>query len=70
MMLGFPNSPDPRGMLERLRETINQLAQEQNKALEKAAYVGMIKTEQKQYDQRHGKLVALLKLLSSLDPPR
>lgn len=68
MIIAFPNPPSPQATIDRLREEINRLVQEQNQALEKAAYVGMSSAEQKDYDHRHDKLVELLGPLSALDP--
>jgi hypothetical protein len=52
---------------ERIRQELERLAEEQNKALEMAIYVGMNRAEQKQYDERHQKIVTLLRRLTNLD---
>jgi hypothetical protein len=52
---------------EQIRQELERLAQEQNKALEMAIYVGMNHAEQKRYDERHDKIVTLLRRLMNLD---
>jgi hypothetical protein len=61
-------SAKPLPDAEQIRQELERLAEEQNKALEMAIYVGMNRSEQKQYDERHEKIVTLLRRLTTLDP--
>jgi hypothetical protein len=52
---------------EQTRQELERLAQEQNKALEMAIYVGMNHAEQKRYDERHERIVTLIRRLRNLE---
>ena len=62
-----PVSVVPLPNAEHIRQELERLSQEQNKALEMAMYVGMSRAEQKLYDERHQKIVTLLRRLTALD---
>jgi hypothetical protein len=56
--------------LQRLKQEITRLHDEQSKALAKAIYVGMSVEETKQYDERHKRINHLVQELAALERPQ
>jgi len=66
-MSAVPQSCAPTADASRIRREIERLSQEQTKALERAICLDTNPAEQNQYNNRHRKIVDLLRQLTALD---